>query len=108
MVSAAQARISLHTELLYRALAAPIGIQVEVSDVTQCRNELVRCRQLTGNKELDRLQFRTNPLDPDGSLWIIKGPKDNGEDKKAPQAGQAKSRMASRATTLEDLFGEDI
>jgi hypothetical protein len=59
-------------ELLYQALAAPIGIACNVNDVQACRQALYRARAKSGTAELQRLQIRVNPLRPSESLWIIK------------------------------------
>jgi hypothetical protein len=69
-----------YVELLYRALAAPIGIAVLCSDATRARNSLYVARAKLADPLLDRLQVRVNPLLPAKELWLIKTP----EAPKAP------------------------
>ena len=94
-------RKSAHTELLYRALAAPIGISVLCNNMQTCKQELYECRRRSGDAQLDRLQFRLDPFRPQEAIWIIKGnPKD------ASQTSQTNAKQEQeRPTTVEDLFG---
>ncbi len=63
------------TELLYRALAAPIGIAVVSNDAERARQALYVTRQRLGDPQLARLSFRLNPLMPGQEIWLLKANK---------------------------------
>jgi hypothetical protein len=62
-------------EYLYQALASPIGIVLEVSDVGIAQQRLYKARRDSGDPELDRLQLRRSPFLPESELWVVKGPR---------------------------------
>ena len=66
-------------EILYEALAASIGVAVEVSDFERCQQQLYVARRESGDPELQRLQFRRSPYRPEQELWITKGKVSNGK-----------------------------
>ena len=60
-------------EILYLALAEPIGLLVATSDVAGARARLYTARKLAGDPALAGLQVRASPVEG-GELVIIKGP----------------------------------
>lgn len=59
-------------ELLYAALASPIGCAVTVNDFTKAQQRLYIARTKSGDPSLDILQFRRSPLSPETEIWIVK------------------------------------
>lgn len=66
-----------HIEYLYAALASKYGIAVRTSSVKLLRGRLYLTRAASGDPDLNRLQLRPSPHDPDHLLWIVKGPETN-------------------------------
>lgn len=60
-------------EMLYAALASPLGIELRSSNVELLKQRLYRARRNAADPLLDTLQFRTRP---DNLLWIVKGSPD--------------------------------
>ncbi len=60
-------------ELLYSALATPIGIAITVSDFERARGKLYAARRASGDPALDALQLRRSPVHPEFEIWIVKG-----------------------------------
>jgi hypothetical protein len=60
-------------EHLYTAHASRFGVVLAVSDTTRVRQQLYAARRQCGDPELDCLQFRLSPTNPEGELWIVKG-----------------------------------
>ena len=60
------------TELLYRALAAPIGIAVRCDDAARAIFFINSTMRVLADDQLSRLQLRVNPLDPEFELFILK------------------------------------
>ena len=60
------------TELLYRALAAPIGIAVRCDDASRARDFIKCTMRVLADDQLSRLQLRMNPLEPELELFILK------------------------------------
>lgn len=58
-------------ELLYQAMAEPIGLLVQTSDPERLRQRLYQARA-AGGTEFSCLQFRISPF-PDGNIVICKG-----------------------------------
>lgn len=72
-------------ELLYRALASPIGIVIAVSDFALAQQRLYKARRESGDPDLDKLQLNRSPFNTD-ELWIVKGgtvPREAGLDEQA-------------------------
>ena len=67
-------------EILYQAVASPLGLVVKTSDFQLAQQRLYKARRESGDLELDRLQFRHSPHAPD-ELWIVKGPDPNAKKK---------------------------
>lgn len=61
-------------ELMYRALASPLGIAVKVSDFLNARARFYSARAASGDPELARLQFRQSLAMEEDTIWIVKGP----------------------------------
>lgn len=61
------------TEMLYRALAAPIGLLLAVSDVLKARQFLYQTRTKIGDPALGALQFRVVDLDGEPRVAVVKG-----------------------------------
>lgn len=61
-------------EILYQALASPLGLVLQVSNFTTANQALYRARAAVGDPALAVLQFRRNPDNPN-ELWIVKGGK---------------------------------
>ena len=61
------------TEILYLALAEPIGMELAVSDFDLARNRLYAARRAALDPDLDFLQFRASPWNPGTGLVICKG-----------------------------------
>lgn len=62
-------------DLLYQAMTSPYGIAVATDNVHACQAACYRARIKADDPDLERLQFRPSPTNPEGELWIIKGPK---------------------------------
>ena len=60
-------------EILYAALASPIGVVVATSDFKIAQQRLYKARRDSGDPELSVLQFRSSPHHPD-EIWVVKGP----------------------------------
>lgn len=60
------------TMVLYAALAEPIGLLLEVSDLDQARQALYRARAEAKDEELNQLQFRASPGLEGGNMIIVK------------------------------------
>jgi len=68
--------------VLRQALESPLGIQVLVyqdrengavtTPTLRARQILYRFRHEIGDKELEKIQIRLCPTDPDQRLWLIK------------------------------------
>lgn len=71
-----------YTALLYRALASPYGIEINVvgGTVKAARQKLYEARRGAMDPALSVLQFRASPLNPDGAIWITKGGQPHGEE----------------------------
>jgi hypothetical protein len=59
-------------ELCYQALASQIGIVISVSDFISAQQKLYSARKKSGDTDLDVLQFRRSPTNPEGEIWIVK------------------------------------
>lgn len=59
-------------ELLYTALASPIGCVVTTNDFARAQQKLYSARAKSGDPSLDILQFRRSPLAPETEIWIVK------------------------------------
>jgi len=59
-------------EIMYRALAEPIGLLIRTDDPERAKSQLYSAR--VGEPALARLQVRPSPL-PDGDLIIVKNDK---------------------------------
>lgn len=66
-------------EILYAAIASPIGVVVSVSDFQLCQARLYKARKQSGDPSLDCLQLRRSPINPETELWIVKGTNDKKE-----------------------------
>lgn len=60
-------------ELLYQALASPLGIVIRVDNFQLAQAKLYAARRQSGDPELACLQLRHSPFDPEQELWIIRG-----------------------------------
>jgi len=69
------------TSVLRQALESPLGIQVKINQdegksvVTpslRARQILYRFRQELGDIELNQIQIKLCPTDPDHRLWLVK------------------------------------
>lgn len=60
------------TELLYRALAAPIGIAVRTDDCARAIQFIETTKRKLADDLLAKLQLRMNPLAPNTELFILK------------------------------------
>lgn len=65
--------VTSELELLYQALASPIGIVVRTSNFSLCQQRFYRARREAGDPALDCLQLRRSPFAPEGEIWIVKG-----------------------------------
>lgn len=72
-------------ELLYAALASPLGVVVETSDPVTCKAKLYELRKQ--DPAFERLSFLVSPTAPTTSFWIVKkGPSDeNPPDESHPE-----------------------
>lgn len=61
-------------DLWYRALHAPIGIEVSCSDVEKVRQRLYALRREVQDRDLDKISLCQSPFAAD-RLWLIKRPK---------------------------------
>lgn len=59
-------------ELLYRAMASPLGLVIAVSDFSLAQQRLYKARRDLSDPDLAKLQFRRSPLKPEAELWIVK------------------------------------
>lgn len=59
-------------EFLYLALGTQHGIVIAVSDADASKQALYRARAKAGDADLDGLQLRTSPTEPQGEIWIVK------------------------------------
>jgi hypothetical protein len=62
-------------EILYQALASPIGLVIAVGDFVKDQAKLYQARSKSGDPDLEVLQFRRSPHNPEQELWIVKGAK---------------------------------
>jgi hypothetical protein len=69
--------------VLRTALESPYGIQIliyedppgqVVTPTLRARQILYRFRQEIGDKDMDQIQIRLCPTDPDHRLWLVKNP----------------------------------
>ena len=60
-------------ELLYQALASPIGIVVRVTDIERARARLYKAKADARDPALANLQLRKSPLGEPDVIWIVKG-----------------------------------
>jgi hypothetical protein len=86
------------TELLYRALSAPIGIAVQVSDAARCKAELYKTRTLLCDTALAELSIRTNPLLPSSELWLMRAGAIPSDVKGAKPLGKASPQLEREET----------
>ncbi len=84
--------IDLKSELLYRALAAPIGIAIATNNAQRARVELCQARKATQDQSLMRLDITLSPEHPDREVWMIKRPE-----------GWNSSKAPKPMTSLNDL-----
>lgn len=66
-----QGAIAEATEIMYQALAEPIGLLVQTNDLNGARARFYAARKLAGDPALSVLQFRASPV-PGGELVIIR------------------------------------
>ncbi len=59
-------------ELLYKALDAKLGIEVQTDDPKRCREKLYAARRDAMNPEFQRLSITPGRLSPGNTIWIIK------------------------------------
>lgn len=59
---------------LWQALGSRYGIVIRSSNVQLSQAHLYAARKSLGDPDLDRLQFRPDPVYPTELLWVIKGP----------------------------------
>ena len=59
-------------EILYLALAEPIGLLLRSNDPARARAQLYAERKRSGDPDLAGLQIRSSPLE-DGELVIVRG-----------------------------------
>ncbi len=59
-------------EIMYQALASPVGLLLQVSDLQRARVRFYQTRRAALDPELNRLQFRASPFEG-GNLVICKG-----------------------------------
>lgn len=59
-------------EILYQALHAEIGIEVETEDTDALRQKLYAARREHPTDEFNNLTFTVSPFDPKTKLWIGK------------------------------------
>lgn len=63
-------------ELMYRALAEPLGIVVAFTgDFQTACQRFYQARVKAADPELKVLQFRRSPYSPENEMWIVKGTK---------------------------------
>lgn len=62
----------LGPEVLYEALASPLGIVLLVDDVERARQTLYRLRREAADPDLQQLALAPSPEAPTTELWIIK------------------------------------
>lgn len=60
-------------ELLYRALAEPVGLLLHSADPSRARTMIYQTRAAIGDPELARLQVRLVADMPDGNIALVKG-----------------------------------
>lgn len=60
-------------ELLYQAAGTTLGIVISVSDFEKARQKLYQAKVKAADPELNCLQFRRSPFEPETELWIVKG-----------------------------------
>ena len=58
--------------LMYQALASPIGIIVVVSNVVEAKSMFSQVRNTNGDSALRALSFIPSPYSPRTELWIVK------------------------------------
>lgn len=85
-------------ELLYRALAAPIGLLLRVSDPTRARQFLYQTRTAIGDPDLGRLQFRVVDLGEGPMVAVVKSAQLPG-----PSAHQSLALPGASSPNLGDL-----
>ncbi len=65
-------------EILYQALHSPLGLVVRGPNFNTTQQRLYKARRESGDPELDRLQFRRSPFEPEHEVWVVKGQKESG------------------------------
>ncbi len=59
-------------ELLYKALEAEFGIEVQTDDPKRCREKLYAARRDAKNPDFAALSITPGRLSPNNTIWIIK------------------------------------
>lgn len=67
---------TIETDILYRALVAPYGLAVKVSDVKLAESRFARAKQLSNDAQLANIRIFSSRTDPFGELWIVNAPLD--------------------------------
>ena len=70
-------------EILWRALEAPCGLELEASDIETLKRKLYQVRAKAkekGNDAFDCLQVITPPVGAETKIWLVKG-QGNGRSK---------------------------
>ncbi len=99
----AHTKLPFYIELICRAAAAPIGIALRTNDARRAGVVLDQARREASktNPALARVQIRTNPSDPHGSIFLIKGNPQHENGKLVPYVESKKNK---KPTSVEDLF----
>lgn len=56
----------------YEAFHAPSGIVLAVSDVPRAVQKLYQARAKSGDPDLQGLQIRRSPVEPNKEIWLLK------------------------------------
>lgn len=71
-------------EVLYRAMASPLGIVVAVSDFQLCSQRLYAARRKALDTSLECLQIKRSPYSPESEIWVVKTSPKGAKSKDAP------------------------
>jgi len=74
--------VSEFSEILYEALASPLGIEVETNNPENLRAKLYAARR--ADPALEPLSIHISPTNPSAALFIIRRPSENGTEEAHP------------------------